>query len=232
MPQRAIVLASLLACGSLILACSDTVGPERGTLIVDFEVTGPLPPDSWATVWVDGEVEREVTQLYEVRAWFEGLEAGSHSVELTELAPQMLADSCPVRYPNPRVVNVVAGKTTETTFTIACPPTYWSTLFVNTETGGTHPPEEYAYGIGTAGSWPVPLIYDVGPNDRKSHEFSAFWYHGQEPQVAAVKLSAPSSCEYLGTETPLAVGESIHVTKHTELVPNRSTEVVFRFECH
>ncbi len=44
MPQRAIVLAFLLACGSLILACSDTVGPERGTLIVDFEVTGPLPP--------------------------------------------------------------------------------------------------------------------------------------------------------------------------------------------
>jgi Tol biopolymer transport system component len=83
-----------------------------GTLEVTTETTGDEVDEDGYTLLIDGGEENiGIAETITI----EELEEGSYNPELTEVA-----SNCEVADDNPRMVNITAGETTETTFTIGC----------------------------------------------------------------------------------------------------------------
>jgi probable HAF family extracellular repeat protein len=119
----------LLTCAALSCGGDDGLtGPTTGQLQVTLSMTGEeLDPDG-CQVSVDGGSPEVITAGSSVR--FTGLEAGSHSVRLDDLA-----SNCTVEGPNPRSVSVAAGTTTPVTFSVTCSATTGSIEVLLTMTG-------------------------------------------------------------------------------------------------
>ena len=100
----------------VLVGCDDDdpVGPDTGTLEFSVTTTGEdLDPDGY-TLDLDGGA---MTESIEVNgsATLEDMEAGDHTVELTDVAA-----NCTVDGDNPRTVGVESGATETVEFSVAC----------------------------------------------------------------------------------------------------------------
>jgi hypothetical protein len=123
--QTVNVPAGGTATATFAVSCSATTG----NLTVSTSTSGSnLDPDGY-TVTVDGGAQQAIGINASVT--FTGLSAGSHSVVLSGVA-----SNCTVSGGNTQTVNVPAGGTASTTFTVSCAATTGN-LTVSTSTSGS-----------------------------------------------------------------------------------------------
>jgi hypothetical protein len=91
----------------------DIVGPSKGTIVVGLQMSGDTPDMDGFTVMVDGGAPKQIFAGSGLS--FEDLVAGSHIIELADIA-----DHCTLVGQNPRAVSVKAGGTAETVFDVSC----------------------------------------------------------------------------------------------------------------
>jgi hypothetical protein len=113
--------------------------PSTGDLTVGASTSGGTPDPDGYTVTVDGGQARGIG--INGATTYAGIAASAHTVELIGLAA-----NCSISGQNPRSVNVPAGSSASTTFTVDCPtpPPPTGALTVGaTTTGGTPDPNGY-----------------------------------------------------------------------------------------
>ena len=105
---------------------------RAGTIRVSAPTTGTDPATSYS-ITVDGSWAADIAPgaSASIRA-----SEGSHSVQLTQIAP-----NCTVTGPNPATVNLIGGAVTDVAFPVSCTPN--PTLQVTVTTTGTHIPAQY-----------------------------------------------------------------------------------------
>lgn len=142
----------LLAAGATLrtefqVECS----PTKGTLRVTTSTTGtPNETDLFGPMYsvsVDGSSSQKigVNSIKE----FTGLGAETHEVLLTDVAT-----NCVVSGENPRMVGVIAGQTTGTTFVVECESP--GSVAIVTSTGGHQPdPDGYEYSLRGGPAQPI-----------------------------------------------------------------------------
>ncbi len=113
--QAVVCFGLVLAAGVLATsACSDSTDSGTGALRVTAVTTGPNADGAYQ-VSVDGGEARPLAA--NTAMTFDALTPGSHSILLTEIAP-----NCSVGGPNPITVTVGHGATRNAVFTVACTP--------------------------------------------------------------------------------------------------------------
>ncbi|HSG49848.1 MAG TPA: thiol-activated cytolysin family protein [Longimicrobiales bacterium] len=115
MLARGRVSVGILCAALLVASCEDEgTGPlGEGDLQVGLAMTGEVVDGDGAAIRVDGEDPRPVFAGSGID--YEGLLAGSHVVELVELA-----EHCTVVGQNPRAVTIIADHRVSTTFDVSC----------------------------------------------------------------------------------------------------------------
>lgn len=93
-------------------AVTCTAIPTFGDMVLEVNTSGPADPDGYLAT-VDGTIAQTVEANGEVT--FVGLTSGSHSVLLTDIAP-----NCTVQGTNPRTFTVAASTVTIVTINLAC----------------------------------------------------------------------------------------------------------------
>jgi Tol biopolymer transport system component len=123
--------ASMLMVVFLAASCGDDTGPSGpGSLLTTAASTGSdVDPDGYM-VSVDGGAQLQPVDA-NGSVTIQGLTAGTHSVELTEVA-----SNCSVGGENPRSVSVAAGGTAATTFVVTCAAVTGDAR-ITTETNGS-----------------------------------------------------------------------------------------------
>lgn len=140
----------LLAAPLVVVSCNgdSLTEPSVGSIEVTISTTGiELDPDGY-NVSIDGEPGSELA--VEGRVVLDGLEPGSHAVQITGTAA-----NCAVAGDNPRNVAVEAGKVTAVVFSVLCSPTAGSLRVTSTTTGST--PDADGYTISLDGVDRAPL---------------------------------------------------------------------------
>jgi TolB protein len=168
-----------------------TCSATTGSLVVDAVTTGEsLDPDGY-TVTLDGGASRELTVNGTVM--FPDLAPGSHEVELGDVA-----DNCTIADGGTRTVQVTAGSSTETTFSITCAVPVGNLVVTTATTGGDLDPDGYEIlldGVATGQSLAVngDTITITGVTEG-THEVSlgnvAAWCSVAEPDPRSVTVVA------------------------------------------
>jgi hypothetical protein len=110
-PRALEVTAGATATVAIVVACAPPP-PATGSLRVSASTTGESLPAGY-TVSVDGGSAQPIGANATIA--LSNLAPGPHTVQLGGVA-----DNCSVTDPNPRTLDVSAGGTAETTFTISC----------------------------------------------------------------------------------------------------------------
>lgn len=114
--MRAPPLAVVIFLPALLLGCSDDPtepGTALGDLVVSVSASGNEPDSNGYIVSVDLDLTQRVDA--DGSATFQDLNAGTHDVELTDLA-----DECEVSGDNPRSVRIRADQIAETSYDVEC----------------------------------------------------------------------------------------------------------------
>ena len=124
-----LLFSPLLLGGVLVLGsgCEEaTTGPRSGagSLQVTLAMTGNVPDPNGFTVSIDGGSAHSI--VTGDRMLFEDLEAGSHVVELGDVA-----EHCTVDEENPRAVSVTGGDTATTHFDVGCSAVVPAHVYLN-----------------------------------------------------------------------------------------------------
>jgi len=134
----------LLALGTALpfVGCGggDVQSPTTGQLDITTATTGPELDTDGYTVSIDGGAESAIGVSATMEQ--EGLESGSHSVQLAAMA-----SNCTVAGDNPRSVNISAGATGTVTFEVTCSATSGSLQISVATSGAASDPDGYAVSI-------------------------------------------------------------------------------------
>jgi len=160
--------------------------PTTGNLTVSNTTTGSSFPSTF-TVTVDAGTPSATSQpmVPNGSVTFNGLPAGSHSVTLA------VADNCTVTSTNPVNVNVPAGGTASTSFTVSCttPPTTGNLTVSNTTTGSSFPSTfTVTVDAGTPSATSQPMV----PN-------GSVTFNGLPAGSHSVTLTVASNCTVTST---------------------------------
>ncbi len=157
-PQTVNVPAGGTATTSFSVSCAATT--TTGTLTVSNSTTGSnLDPDGY-TVTVSGSAgTASQTMATNGNVTFANVPAGSYQVTLSGAAA-----NCTVTSANPQTVNVAAGGTATTSFTVSCAATTTTgNLTVTTSTTGENMPAGYTLAA-TGPSFPTGASEPIGAN--------------------------------------------------------------------
>lgn len=109
-----------------------TCRPPTGTIVISTTTTGPRPdPDGYAAR-VDGGGGQAIASIGTLTV--PNLPVGDHTIQLSGLA-----SNCSLAGDNPRLVTVINGGATMSSFSVSCMPTGTGTiLFASDRTGASH----------------------------------------------------------------------------------------------
>jgi Tol biopolymer transport system component len=144
-----IPLLILLLTGSILVsACggdggSEFTGPDTGALQLTTTTSGtPADPDGYRVSIDGGEAVPIGTNATLV---VDTITPGDHSILLSEVSPE-----CTAAGENPRTLSVVAGSTTETTFSVSCSPLTGRLQITSATLGSAPDADGYLVQIGAA----------------------------------------------------------------------------------
>jgi hypothetical protein len=218
------VLALLTAAATALLSCGEKdVGPSdpRSELEVVVATTGEnLDPDGYA-VRLDGSKNQSVSVNGTVT--FSDLTAGSHSVELLDVA-----GNCSLIGSNPTLVTISSGVRVSLTLAVTC-SALTADLSVAVTTGGADPdPDGYVVTV-----LPVQPLTSAARGESSA---SSAQDPGQSQQVAAngsVTFAGLAPGEYMVQLTDVAANCIVAETNPApaSLPPNGTATSVFSVTC-
>jgi hypothetical protein len=139
-PRTVSVETGSTVSASYSVSCTSTTG----SLEASASISGDNPDTDGYTVTVEGSASKEIGPNGSVT--FSGLEAGSHQVELSDIA-----GNCTVDGSNPKTVSVTAGGTASASFDVSCEASGLSEVAVPSEGDWSDPTTILE--PGPSGSW-------------------------------------------------------------------------------
>jgi len=181
-----------------------------GNLMVSNTTTGSSFPNSY-TVTVDAGTPSATSQPMAPNGntTFTGLPAGNHSVTLT------VASNCTVTSTNPVSVNVPAGGTVNTSFTVSCTTPPGNLTVSNTTTGSSFP---NSYTVTVDAGTPSATSRTMAPNGSTT-------FTGLPAGNHSVTLTVASNCTVTSTN-PVSVNVPAGGTANTSFTVSCTTPQV------
>lgn len=210
MGRLALVLLAL-SCGG-----EGVEPPTTGSLEVTAATSGPEQDADGYALMIDG-AETAIGASASVRR--EGVEAGSHSVEL-----RGVATNCTVAGENPRSVEVVAGSTATVAFAITCTVTTGSLQISSSTTGPSTDPDGYTITLdgsdrGTLAPIAELRLEELAPGDHAvglGGVAANCQVQGDNPRLVTVAAGASATATFaVVCAAPPPVAGSIRITTST-----------------